>query len=137
MTQELRGNIKPVEFIPVEELGDGTKNGSAVDTYESDSQGFHFDSAYIRVGVGDATNVAGDKVQVKVEESDDESNWSVAPGGTEVDVTQETQTYFEIKRSKRHLRVVVTVDEEGGTGAVAVYATGLLTNWSVPMPIIS
>lgn len=133
--QELRGNIKPVEFIPVEELGVGAKNGSAIDTYEDDGAGFHYDTAYIRVGVGDATNVTGDKVQVKVEESDDESSWSLASGGTEKDVAQENQTYFEIERSKRYLRVVVTVDEATATAAVAVYATGLLTNWAVPMPI--
>jgi hypothetical protein len=135
---ELRGNIKITEMIQLEEIT-SEKEGSSVDSYLENNAGFHFDSILVRVGAGEM-GADVDNVKFKVEESDDGSSWTVASGGAEVEV--EDETTFQVKRSKRYLRVVATPTEVAspsgteGEDVAFVYATGIFTNWSIPMPIL-
>lgn len=141
MARDLRHMVKPTAFVPLEEIS-AVKNGSAVDTYESDSQGYHYDSAYIEAGVAECgDDVTG--VKVKIEEDNDSgfSSPTVAEGGEEKTIAEDNQARFQVRRSKRYLRAVVTPNEVdspgGGSGedVASVYVTGLLTNWIIPMPI--
>jgi len=144
MPQELRNYIRVAELVPVEEISSAT-NGTAIDMYLiSGTAGHHFDSAYVRAGVGElGTDVTS--VKVKIEEADN-SNFSdatVASGGEEQTVGENAQAIFQVQRSKRYIRAVFTpvesVSPSGtpGEDSALVYATSLLTNWAVPMPLMS
>ena len=73
---------------------------------------------------------------VKVEESDSStfaSGNTIAEGGEAVDVTAgESITTFQIKRTKRYIRVVLDIDEDGAADDVQISAVAVLNNWSKP-----
>lgn len=143
MPQELRNNIKPVELLDVQEIS-AAKNGNIIDTHQETGQGFHFDTILVRAGTG-GFGADIDGVKIKVMESDNAnmSSSSVAKGGEEVEVGEDEQQNFQVQRTKRYIRVTATpveVDSPSGSAGedvALVYAIGILTNWAVPMPLIT
>jgi len=142
MTQELRNYIKSTEFLAVQEAS-AAVNGTIIDTYIDNTAGHHQDMAMVIAGAGEfGTDI--DHLNIKVLESDSAvfASSSVARGGEEVEVGEGEQNVFQIERSKRYLRITVTPveitspSETPGEDSFLVYATGLLTNWAVPLPLL-
>ncbi|QLG69729.1 MAG: hypothetical protein CH104c_0498 [Candidatus Woesebacteria bacterium] len=75
---------------------------------------------------------------MKIEESDASdfsSGVSVAKGGDEVTVAADNSYQFQVERSKRYLRAVVTIT--GGISPSAeVFVGGLLWNAQRPFPML-
>jgi hypothetical protein len=140
--QELRNYIKQVEIFPVAEIDTAT-NGSSIDTYQSQSQGYNFDTMLVRAGVGElGTDIASVKVKVQESDTTNFASSQTARGGDEVTVEEDGTATFQVERSKRYIRVVVTPveadspSETPGEDTALVYATAIMTNWAVPMPIL-
>lgn len=141
--QELKNNIRLKTFIPLtvhDGTGDTPLNGAAVDMREIDKDGSPmFDSALIQAVIGDVgANV--DVATVLIQESDTSdfsAGNSVADGGAAVDVVAGDQTViFEVKRSKRYIRAVLTVEVSGAADDIQIAVTGILSNWAKPFPTV-
>ncbi len=136
--QELRGNIKQVDLLPIQIItSTATGTGSAVDM--TPSGGDRFDAMLVKVAIG---NIAGDvaptSVKVKIQESDSStfgSGVTTAEGGDEVTVSADTVYTFQVKRAKRYTRVIATVT--GGTNpTVEIHVSAILCNWAKPFPLL-
>jgi hypothetical protein len=133
---DLKGNIRVVELLPLT-VTDETIEGSGVDMYETANA--HFETALILASVG---AVGGDvtALTIKIEESDASdfgSGVTTAKGGDAQNVLAGDETFvFQITRTKRYIRAVVTETEDGEDANVEVAVVGLLTNWSTPMPLV-
>lgn len=77
-----------------------------------------------------------DVATVKVEESDSStfaSGNTVAAGGEAVDVIAGDASFtFQVLRTKRYIRVVLDVEEDGAADDVEIAATAILNNWARP-----
>ena len=132
----MKNPIKIVEAIPLTVHNgdsDASLEGDAIDMRPSDY--LAFEGALVAVQIG---TVGGDvsEALVKVEESDSStfaSGNTIAEGGEAVDVTAgESITTFQIKRTKRYIRVVLDIDEDGAADDVQISAVAVLNNWSKP-----
>ncbi len=138
MPQELRNYVKKATFVLPQEIDEAT-DGAIVDTYLNASQGFHFDTAMILLSTGDFGADVG-SVKFEVYESD-ASNMDGATKIKEETVDEDSLAAVEVQRTKRYLRVKATPvpvgSPSGGLGEDVglVSASGLLTNWAIPMPI--
>jgi hypothetical protein len=98
-----------------------------------------FDGALIIAAVG-AKGADVSAIKIKVEESNDDdfsdASETVADGGAEVTVLENTTTAFEIRRTKRYLRAVVTLTAGGAADTVPVSIVGVLGNWAKPFPLV-
>lgn len=137
--ETLKNNIRLVTFVaPVVADEDSEPSSSIVDTYEN-ADGPHFDGALIRANIGtfgaDLTNV-----KVKIEESNDDdfsdASETVADGGAEQTATAAGELTFQIRRTKRYLRAVVTMTASGAADTAPLAITGILHNWAKPFPIV-
>lgn len=139
--QELKNNIRAVTFLLPEVLdADTAVNVSEIiDTRELDTANSgSFDTALIVATIGTAGADITD-IDIKIEESDSStfvSGVTVAEGGAERAVVEESSNLFQIKRTKRYLRATVTLAEDGEADTVPVAITGILCNWSTPFPIV-
>ena len=80
----------------------GSANGAAVDLAEGDGNGFAI------LTVGDVTD--GGSVATELEESDDGTTWTALTGVTfDPMTTQETTQVQSFRRTKRYVRMAVTV----------------------------
>lgn len=137
---ELKNNIRVVTFLSPEVLDeDNSPIASAIiDTYET-TNGPSFDTALITAQVGEYGADVTD-VEIKIEESDDstfgDASETIANGGEEVSVDEETAVAFQILRTKRYLRATVTITAGGAGDTVPVAITGILCKWAKPFPIV-
>lgn len=132
--KSLGQNIKLAKLLPIQTLTDSA-NGSAIDTLLGD--GFRFDTALVNVEIGNLGTQASTKV--KIEESDASnfgSGVTVAKGGEEVTVAQDTSYKMEIERAKRYLRAVLTLTTPGATPSVEVFVGAILWNAQKPFPVV-
>lgn len=109
----------------------GDDTGETVDM----QQGPGFETMLGLVSIGAITGTPT-SVKVSFVESDtnDFASTSVVSGGAEVTVAADSQYSFQLKRTKRYIRMVL--DFTGGTTPSAeVAAMGVLTNWAVPMNV--
>lgn len=129
--------IRLVTFVaPVVADEDSEPTSSIIDTMAS---GGPFDGALIRANIGafgaDLTNV-----KVKIEESNDDdfsdSSETIADGGAEQTATATGSLTFQVQRTKRYLRAVITMTASGAADTAPVSVTGLLHNWAKPLPIV-
>ena len=139
MTQRIKNYVKPTVFLDPQEI-DGATTGDIIDTYLNTRA---FDTIIVQAAVGEIGTDVG-SVNFKVEESD-ASNFAsatVATGGTETSVDEDSSTTFEVERSKRYIRVTATPVASGspsgtpGEDTAVVSATGLLTNWAKDIPLL-
>lgn len=108
-----------------------TTSGDALDMRPSNYLGF--EGAIVRADIGEITGTP-DSVKVKIEESDSStfaSGNTVADGGAEVTVEASTAYVFQIQRTKRYIRAVVTVTG-GTTPKVTTSIVAVLNNWARP-----
>lgn len=130
MAEQMKEPIKIVPLIPAASLSE-TTSGDGVDMRPSNYLGF--EGALVRADIGAITGTP-DSVKVKIEESDSStfaSGNTVAEGGAEVTVEEETAYVFEVKRTKRYIRAVVTIT--GGSAPTAIVsAVAVLNNWAKP-----
>lgn len=135
--QTLKNYIRLVTFVaPVVADEDSEPTSSIIDTQAT---GGPFDGALIRANIGtfgaDLTNV-----KVKIEESNDDdfsdASETVADGGAEQTATEAGELTFQVARSKRYLRAVITMTASGAADTAPVSITGLLHNWAKPLPIV-
>ncbi|MDD2822808.1 MAG: hypothetical protein PHQ59_01880 [Candidatus Daviesbacteria bacterium] len=132
--KSLGQNIQIKQLLPVQTLADSA-NGSAVDTQEN--VGSHFDTALVNVEIGNLGSQATTKV--KIEESDSSTfatGNTVAPGGAEITVAQDTSYKMEIERTKRYLRAVVTMTTPGATPSAEIFIGAILWNAQKPFPVV-
>jgi len=129
--------IRLATFVaPVVADEDSEPTSSIIDTMAS---GGPFDAALIRANIGafgaDLTNV-----KVKIEESNDDdfsdSSETVADGGSEQTATATGELIFQVQRTKRYLRAVITMTASGAADTAPVSVTGILHNWAKPLPIV-
>lgn len=129
--------IRLATFVaPVVADEDSEPTSSIIDTMAS---GGPFDAALIRANIGtfgaDLTNV-----KVKIEESNDDdfsdASETVADGGAEQTATATGELVFQVNRSKRYLRAVITMTASGSGDTAPVSITGILHNWAKPLPIV-
>jgi hypothetical protein len=137
--QELRNNIRVQTFVPLT-VSNETVEGDAVDTYEvNDVASPAFTTAFITAVVG-AVGADVLTATVKIEESDSStfaSGVSTARGGDAVNVFAGDMTVnFQVQRTKRYLRAVVTITEDGAADTVQFAVTGILSNWALPIPTV-
>lgn len=130
--QTLNQKIKVSESIPLQTIVESL-NGTAIDMRPSDHE--QYDSAIVVVGVG----VLGDQTStsVKIEESDSStfaSGNTVAKGGDETVVTASTTNEFQIERTKRYIRAVITI-ADGDTPSAPVYTVAILSGMERPHPV--
>lgn len=137
---ELRNNIKLVTFFALAAVdGDNTPVASSIiDTKNGESESF--DGALIIAQVG-AVGADVSAVTLTVQESDSStfaSGVTTAEGGDAVSVVDGdlTQT-FQIRRTKRYLRVLATITESGAADTVELAVTGVLNKWAKPYPVIA
>lgn len=137
--QTLENNIKLVTFVaPVVADEDSEPTSSIIDTYET-SDGPSFDAALIRANIGtfgdDLTNV-----KVKIEESNDDdfsdASETVMDGGAEQTATEAGELVFQVQRTKRYIRAVITMTASGAADTAPVSVNGILHNWAKPLPIV-
>lgn len=140
--QELRNNIRLKTFIPLT-IHDGdtgaSLEGSAIDTREVDEDGSPlFDFALVSAVIGSVgADVTATTVYIEESDASDFATSSVAEGGEAQDVIAgDTTVNFEVKRTKRYLRAVLTVEEDGVADDVEVAVVGILSNWAKPLPIV-
>lgn len=98
-----------------------------------------FDGAKIVAMVG-AKGADVTAIKIKIEESDDndfsDASETVADGGEEQTVLENTTTVFQILRTKRYLRATVTLTATGAADTVPVAIVAVLNNWAKPFPIV-
>lgn len=129
--------IRLATFVaPVVADEDSEPTSSIIDTMAS---GGPFDAALVRANIGtfgaDLTNV-----KVKIEESNDDdfsdASETVADGGAEQTATEAGELTFQVQRTKRYLRAVVTMTASGAADTAPIAITGILHNWAKPLPIV-
>jgi hypothetical protein len=139
--ETLKNNIKVVTMIPLT-VHDGDSNaeleGDAIDTYVN-ADGPAFNTALVTAIIG-AVGADVSEALLKIEESDSStfaSGVTTAEGGEAVDVVAGdlTQT-FQIRRTKRYLRAVLTPTEDGAADDVEIAVSAILCDWAKPMPIL-
>lgn len=132
----LNGNIKHADMLTAQSLT-ATTTGTAIDMRNGNNE--DFDTALVTALIGAiGGDVAPTSVKVKVIESDNSnlSSSSTMEGGDEVTVSASTNYRFQVRRTKRYIGVVVTIT--GGTNPTVIAgATGLLTNWATPFPVVA
>jgi len=138
MTQTLKGNIKLVTVLPLTvHNGDSNTplNGDAIDMQASGG----FENALVLAQVG-AVGANISALTLKIQESDSStfaSGNTDAEGGAAVSVLAGALTQsFQIKRTKRYIRAVLTVTESGAADDVEIAATAVLSNWAKPFPTV-
>lgn len=139
--ETLKNNIRLVTFVaPVVADEDSEPTSNIIDTREIDSAGSpHFDGALVRVNAGefgaDLTSVA-----VVIQESNDDdfsdASETTAEGGASQSLTEAGEIDFQIRRTKRYLRAVVTMAASGADDTCPLSITGILHNWAKPFPIV-
>lgn len=96
-----------------------------------------YDTALVLVGVGNITGTP-DSLVVTVQESDASdfgSGVTTIEGGAATTVAADTLYQFQVRRTKRYLRV--NYNFTGGTTPTAEsYAVALATNWATPFNIV-
>jgi hypothetical protein len=129
MTETMKNAVSVKELLEVQVLvGDG--NSSIVDMSG-------FDTALVLVGIG---NIGGtpDSLKVTVQESDVAnfgSGITTMEGGDETTVTADNLYQFQVRRTKRYMRV--NYNFTAGTSPDAeTYAVALATNWAKPFNIV-
>ena len=130
----LVGEIKLVKLLSNVSVTE-TTNGSAIDSRVANS--LLFDTALITANVGAITGTP-DSVTITIQESDSStfaSGNTTAEGGDAQTVVANGQYVWQVRRTKRYLRAVVTVTG-GSTPTALIAVEGLLTNWATPFPII-
>lgn len=140
--ETLKNNIRLVTFVaPVVADEDSEPTSAIVDTRQIPAEAVSpsFDGALIRATIGTfGDDLTG--VKVKIEESDDndfsDSSETVALGGAEQTAADTGELVFQVKRSKRYLRAVVTMTATGAADTAPVAITGILHNWATPYPIV-
>lgn len=132
--QTLTNNIKLVSVLTAGVV-DETTTTTGIDTHGNGSE--NFDSALVMASIGAITGTPT-SVKIKVVESDSSnmSGATLAKGGDEITVSQNTMYSFQINRSKRYLAVVATITG-GTTPEVIVSVNAILNNWATPYPIIN
>lgn len=133
MLEQLNQSLKNVNLVPIQTVTE-TTTGSGVDTYLSSKPAF--DSALILAEIGNLGDQAS--TTVKIEESDASdfgSGVSVAKGGAEVTVAADNSYQFQVERTKRYLRAVVTITG-GSAPSAEVFVGGILWNAQRPFPIL-
>lgn len=141
--QTLQDNIRIVTLQKPATLDEDSSPiaSSIIDTREvaAEEGSPNFDGALITAAVG-AKGADVTAIKIKVEESNDDdfsdASETVADGGAEVTVLENTTTVFQILRTKRYLRAVVTLTATGAADTVPVSITGVLMNWAKPLPIV-
>ena len=133
MPKQLNQNIKPVDLIPVQSLAETTE-GSGIDSYLAD--GSSFDTALIGAAVGALGSQANTKIMIQESDSAAFASPTTADGGEEITVAADHTYAFQIKRAKRYLRAVVTLNTPGETPSAIVHVSGILCNWDRPFPIL-
>jgi len=138
--QQLKNKIRLVTFIPLTVHNgdaDASLEGDAIDTKNGESQ--TFDSALVTAVIGEVgADVDVATVTIQEDDASDFSSPTTAQGGEAVDVVAGDLTQsFQILRSKRYLRALLTIEESGAGDDVEIAVTGVLANWSKPFPIIS
>lgn len=133
MPKQLNQDIKKVNVIAVQVISTTTE-GSAIDTKLSEI--FNFETALFHAEVGNLGDQTSTKI--KIQESDSAtfaSGVTTAEGGDEVTVAADTSYKFEVLRTKRYLRAVVTITG-GSSPSAEIYVGAILWNASKPFPII-
>lgn len=135
MSEQLRNKISIVEAIPLtvhDGDSDASLEGDAIDMAPSVEQAY--DSALVVANIG-AVGADVTVATVKVEEDDDSAfgSASVAKGGEATSVLAGDLTVsFQVTRTKRYIRVVLDVEEDGAGDDVEIASTAILNNWAVP-----
>jgi hypothetical protein len=140
MTQRIKNYIKQTTFLDPQEI-DAATNGDTIDTHIEAQR--TFDTIVLMASTGEfGTDIGSVKFKVEESDSSDMSSATVATGGTETSVDEESTEVFEVQRSKRYIRVVATPVAVGspsgtpGEDAVVVSVNGLLTNWAKDIPLL-
>jgi len=129
--------IRLATFVaPVVADEDSEPTSDIIDTMAS---GGPFDAALIRASIGtfgaDLTNV-----KVKIQESNDDdfsdSSETTMDGGAEQTATEAGELVFQVTRTKRYIRAVVTMTASGAADTAPVAITGILHNWAKPLPVV-
>ena len=126
----MRNPITIVDAVPIA-VYTGDTNGAAIDM----QQGPGYETALVHLGVGNFTGTPT-TVTAAIYESDTANfaSSSVAAGGAAQTLTADNDYQFQVKRTKRYMRVVF--DFTGGSTPTAeLHAVALLTNWAIPMNI--
>lgn len=134
--ETLKNNIRLVSFIaPVVADEDSEPVSAVIDTYETENS--HFDGALIRARAG-AFGADLTDVSITIQESDnaDGSSPSTAPGGTAQVLSAAGEVVFQIERTKRYLLALVVMTAGGAADTAPVAVSGILHNWSAPLPIV-
>ncbi len=129
----LNQDIKKVNAIPIQVIT-VTTEGDAIDTKLSEN--FSFETALLHAEVGNLGDQTSTKI--KIQESDSAtfaSGVTTAEGGDEVTVAADINYKFEVLKTKRYLRAVVTI-AGGTTPTVEIYIGGILWNAAKPFPIV-
>jgi len=139
--EQLRNNIRVATLLPLAAVdGDNTPvAGDAVDMREIDDAGSgFFDTALVTAVVG-AIGADVSAATLTIQEDDDSEfgDPSTAAGGAAVNIfAGDLTTTFQIQRTKRYIRALVTITEDGAGDTVEIAATAILCNWAKPFPIV-
>lgn len=109
----------------------GDQNGDTIDM----QQAAGYETALALASVGAITG-SPTAVEISFEE-DDASNFASATaveGGEATEVAADTQYSFQLKRTKRYMRAVLTFTD-GTTPTAEVAIQALLTNWAKPFNV--
>lgn len=128
--QTLVNNIKVVTLVPLT-VDDETITGDAVDTTG-------FDSALLLATVGAVgADVTTATITIQEANVSDFSDATTIGGGTAVDVIAgDMNVQFQVSRTKRYIRALVTLAVDGEADTIEVVVTGVLANWALPLPIV-
>lgn len=122
------GNSIPLSTTSVE-------TSNSVTAFTGGRDGEQYDSALVRVAVGDIANTP-DSLAISIEESDtaDFAIATDAVGGEAFAVTADTEYTKQVIRSKKFIRAKVNFT--GGSSPTAeLHIVAVLCNWAVPFPI--
>ena len=109
----------------------GDQNGASVDMQQAGG----YEAALALVSVGAITG-SPTGIEVYFEEDDDDQFGSatIVSGGAVTTIAADSQYSFELKRSKRYMRMVLNFTG-GSTPTAEVAAQAVLNNWALPMNI--
>jgi len=109
----------------------GDQNGATVDMQQAGGYETALALASIGAITGSPTSVA-----ISFEEDDDSgfSGATTVEGGESTDVSANSQYSFQLKRTKRYLRAVVTFTG-GTTPTIEAAIQGILANWAKPFNV--
>jgi len=136
MAEQMKNPITIVEVIPLT-VHDGDSDTDLASDEVDMQQAGGYENALVIAQLG-AVGADVTALTLKIEEDDDSAFGSAtdAEGGAAVDVSAGDATFtFQVKRTKRYIRALLEVTEDGAADDVEIAVSAILNNWAKPFNV--